>query len=58
MFYSFYLGEGGRLRLMSNNKPLIQNPTSVHSSPRVTPKPSTTTPTTPSTRRIFMTKCM
>ncbi|XP_015374966.1 PREDICTED: nucleosome-remodeling factor subunit NURF301-like isoform X3 [Diuraphis noxia] len=49
-------GEGGRLRLMPNNKPLAQSPTLLQSSPRVAAKPSTTN-TTPSTRRIFMTKC-
>lgn len=50
-------GEGGRLRLMPNNKPLAQSPTLLQSSPRVAAKPPTTN-TTPSTRRIFMTKCM
>jgi len=50
---NFFYGEGGRLRLMPNNKPLVQNSTLVQSSPRVAAKP-----TTPSTRRIFMTKCM
>ncbi|XP_050054752.1 nucleosome-remodeling factor subunit NURF301 isoform X3 [Aphis gossypii] len=49
-------GEGGRLRLMPNNKPLAQNPALLQSSPRVVNKPTTNT-TTPSTRRIFMTKC-
>lgn len=39
----FFVGEGGRLRLMPNNKP----------TPRIPAKTNT-----PSTRRIFMTKCM
>ncbi|CAI6343705.1 unnamed protein product [Macrosiphum euphorbiae] len=50
-------GEGGRLRLMPNNKPLAQNSPLLQSSTRVAAKPPTTTSTTPSTRRIFMTKC-
>ncbi|XP_050535545.1 nucleosome-remodeling factor subunit NURF301 isoform X2 [Daktulosphaira vitifoliae] len=45
-------GEGGRLKLMPNNKPLSQGSNVLQSSPRVTTKP-----TTPTTRRIFMTKC-
>uniref|UniRef100_A0A2S2Q1D7 Nucleosome-remodeling factor subunit n=1 Tax=Sipha flava TaxID=143950 RepID=A0A2S2Q1D7_9HEMI len=47
-------GEGGKLRLMPNNKTVVQNSTLIQSSPRITAKPTTTTP---STRRIFMTKC-
>ncbi|KAL4097581.1 hypothetical protein QTP88_022332 [Uroleucon formosanum] len=50
-------GEGGRLRLMPNNKPLAQNSALLQSSTRVAAKPTTSTSTTPSTRRIFMTKC-
>lgn len=46
------LGEGGRLKLMPNNKP-TQSPSLIQSSPRVSAKSNT-----PSTRRIFMTKCM
>ncbi|XP_050437023.1 nucleosome-remodeling factor subunit NURF301 isoform X2 [Adelges cooleyi] len=45
-------GEGGRLRLMPNNKPTGQSPNLTQNSPRVAAKS-----TTPATRRIFMTKC-
>ncbi|VVC31946.1 Hypothetical protein CINCED_3A007015 [Cinara cedri] len=44
-------GEGGRLRLMPNNKSIVQRPSLGQSSPQAATKSS------PSTRRIFMTKC-
>lgn len=47
-----FIGEGGRLRLLPNNKTTVQRPSLVQPSPRPVAKAS------PSTRRIFMTKCM
>lgn len=47
-----FIGEGGRIRLVPNNKP-VQSSTLAQSSPQASAKNNS-----PSTRRIFMTKCV